>query len=378
MRPVGEIEVMGPVGVDYEGGISAASALSKIKAMSDVRRIKVTLNSPGGSAFDGVAIYNALKDSGKPVDVHVIGLAASAASIIAMAGDTVTMHEGAMMMIHRAWVLSVGDANTMRDTAAKLEKLDGEMAGIYAGKSGRKADEMLEMMSEETWFNGDDAIEAGLATERKGKRDTSALKQAAAMLASLNFPFLKTPETLRAMMPAASAKSKEEAPIMSDTPETTPATPAAPAAPVTNEPAKAPETPKAPEAPAITPEAVSAAANTAIKAERERVSAIMATAKALDLADEAQAHIDSGATPEAAKLAMQDKKIKALQETSPNVTSAPEAVNVGAVKAFEDAVAENVKAGMKPSEAVKACIKADPKRHAAYIAAANAGRAKKS
>jgi ATP-dependent Clp protease protease subunit len=98
--------------------------------------IKLRINSPGGDVFHGYAIYNMIV--AHPADVHVVidGLAASAASFIAMAGTTISMAETSMLMIHNAWGIVVGDRNDMLETAAVMEKIDGQLAAIYASKCG--------------------------------------------------------------------------------------------------------------------------------------------------------------------------------------------------------------------------------------------------
>jgi ATP-dependent Clp protease protease subunit len=124
--------------------------------------ITLRINSPGGDVFDGLAIYNALRARTAPVNVVVDGLAASAASFIAMAGTTLSMAEQSMMMIHNAWGIVIGDRNDMLDMAAVMEKIDGQLAAIYAAKCGKTADEIGTMMDSETWFTADEAKDASL------------------------------------------------------------------------------------------------------------------------------------------------------------------------------------------------------------------------
>lgn len=126
--------------------------------------ITLRINSPGGDVFDGMAIYNALKARKSPVNVVVDGLAASAASFIAMAGDTIQMNEASMLMVHRAWGLAVGNAKDMTDTAAVLEKIDGQLADIYAARVGKSAADMMAVMQAETWLTSSEAVAGGFAT----------------------------------------------------------------------------------------------------------------------------------------------------------------------------------------------------------------------
>lgn len=127
--------------------------------------IKLRINSPGGDVFHGYAIYNQLL--AHPSDVHVVieGLAASAASFIAMAGTTISMAETSMLMIHNAWGIVVGDRNDMLETAAVMEKIDGQLAAIYATKSGKAAGDVSALMDSETWFTSNEAKTAGLCDE---------------------------------------------------------------------------------------------------------------------------------------------------------------------------------------------------------------------
>lgn len=127
--------------------------------------IKLRINSPGGDVFHGYAIYNMLV--AYPADVHVVidGLAASAASFIAMAGTTISMAETSMLMIHNAWGIVVGDRNDMLETAAVMEKIDGQLAAIYATKSGKQAPDVSAMMDAETWFTSNEAKIAGLCDD---------------------------------------------------------------------------------------------------------------------------------------------------------------------------------------------------------------------
>ncbi len=368
MRPVGEIEILDFIGADFWGdGITAKTITAAIKGMGDVRRIQVTINSAGGDVFEGLAIYNALKESGKPIDVRVSGLAASSASMIAMAGDTITMLEGALMMVHRASGAAYGNAETMMDLAGTLEKVDGEMAGIYARRSGMDEARCLAMMTEETWLNGAECVECGLATERKGARDEKALRAAAVMLADprIKSLFSKTPEQQALRLAAMADTSKKEAPVMEpkETKEQAQETPETPAAP-----------PAAPETPKASIEQISAARGEGAKAERERSKAILALAKEYGFEAEADKLIDSDKTLDQVRMDLQDKRIKALEaaKTPSDAPAGPDnAGDADAVQAFEGAVAEKVKAGMSRADAIRATVKEDGKRHAAYIAAKN-------
>jgi ATP-dependent Clp protease, protease subunit len=124
--------------------------------------LTLRINSPGGDVFDGYAIYNMLRARTAPVSVVIDGLAASAASFIAMAGKTITMGEPSMLMIHNSWGLCIGDRNDMLDTAAIQEKIDGQIAAIYATKCGKPVADMAAAMDSETWYTSTEAKVAGL------------------------------------------------------------------------------------------------------------------------------------------------------------------------------------------------------------------------
>lgn len=125
--------------------------------------VQVNINSPGGDVFEGLAIYNLLREYKGAVTVNVLGLAASAASFIAMAGDEVRIARAGFLMIHNCWVMAVGNRNDLRDVAETLEPFDRAMADIYAARTGQSQDAMLALMDTETWVGGSDAIEAGFA-----------------------------------------------------------------------------------------------------------------------------------------------------------------------------------------------------------------------
>jgi ATP-dependent Clp protease protease subunit len=129
------------------------------------KSIEVHLNSPGGDAFAGVAIYNLLKAQSKPVAVIVDGLAASAASIVAMAGDTITMNTGSVMMIHNAMSMAFGAADDLRKTADTLDTVTSSIADIYVAKTGLDKAKVLDMQAEETWMNATEAVDKGFATK---------------------------------------------------------------------------------------------------------------------------------------------------------------------------------------------------------------------
>lgn len=142
-------------------GVSAKGFLAELGALPDGVPIDLRLNSPGGSVFDAVAIYNALKRHEGTITVWIDGIAASAASYIAMAGDEIVMPENAFLMIHDPSGLVMGTAEDMRSTAQALDKVKGSLIQGYAAKSGKSDDDIAVLMAAETWLDAKDALDLG-------------------------------------------------------------------------------------------------------------------------------------------------------------------------------------------------------------------------
>ena len=145
-------------------GVSAKGFLAELGALPDRVPIDLRLNSPGGSVFDAVAIYNALQRHDGTITVWIDGIAASAASYVAMAGDEIVMPENAFLMIHDPSGIVMGTAADMREMAGTMDKIAGSMIRGYAARSGRSEEEIAALMAAETWFDAEAAITAGLAT----------------------------------------------------------------------------------------------------------------------------------------------------------------------------------------------------------------------
>jgi ATP-dependent Clp protease protease subunit len=144
-------------------GVSAKGFLMELGALPDGTPVDLRLNSPGGSVFDAVAIHNAIKRHEGTVTVWIDGIAASAASYIAMAGDEIVMPENAFLMIHDPAGLVMGTAEDMRVMAEALDKVKGSLVSGYAAKSGRTPEEVSALMAAETWFDASDAVAQGFA-----------------------------------------------------------------------------------------------------------------------------------------------------------------------------------------------------------------------
>ncbi len=150
--------------IDDWYGVSAQSVVDQIRNL-DASEINVRLNSRGGMVFEGIAIYNALRLHKASIHVTIEGLAASIASVIAMAGDTVTIAENAMMMIHNPYGWAQGDAEAMRKTADIMDKIADSIAVSYTARTGKSLEEMKALMESESWFTATEALELGLVDQ---------------------------------------------------------------------------------------------------------------------------------------------------------------------------------------------------------------------
>lgn len=170
-----EVLIYDPIGADWFGnGVTAKRFRDDLEAMGDVAEITVRINSPGGEVFDGLSIYNTLKEHPAKVTVHIDGLAASIASVIAMAGDRIVMGEGAMFMVHSPWTVAMGNADNMRATADMLDKVEVGLVDAYVSRTGKTRAAVQKWMEGETWFTRDEAIAEGLATEAAGEASVAA------------------------------------------------------------------------------------------------------------------------------------------------------------------------------------------------------------
>lgn len=151
------------IGEDFwSDGITAKSVTRQLRAIGD-RPVEVQINSPGGDMFEGIAIYNVLREHPQEVTIKVMGMAASAASIIAMAGDRVEIGAASFLMIHNCWVLAIGNRHDMAEVSEWLAPFDRAMAEVYAARSGRSVDECAAWMDAETYMSGSVALERGFA-----------------------------------------------------------------------------------------------------------------------------------------------------------------------------------------------------------------------
>ncbi|MEC0385535.1 Clp protease ClpP [Bacillus velezensis] len=186
---------------------SATSFKKDLDALGDLSTINLHLNSPGGSVFDGVAISSMLKQHKATVNVYIDGIAASIASVIAMAGDTIFMPSNSMMMVHNPLTLVWGNAQEMRKQADVLDKISESMKLSYLERAGEKLDkETLDnLMDNETWLSAHEAVSYGLADE------VIASNQVAASVSDELFAkYHNVPSALKAQNTGKSSETKKE------------------------------------------------------------------------------------------------------------------------------------------------------------------------
>lgn len=159
------ISIMDVIGQDWTGqGITANRVTGALRAIGN-KPVTVEINSPGGDFFEGLAIYNALREHPNDVTVKVLGVAASAAAVIAMAGDTIMVPRAGFLMIHNVWVVAIGNKDDLRAVADGLEPFDAVAAEIFAARSGLDTKQVEKMLDAETWIGGTEAVDLGMADE---------------------------------------------------------------------------------------------------------------------------------------------------------------------------------------------------------------------
>ena len=186
------LDLYDSIGFDFwtGEGMTPKRLAEQLDALKPFDRLTVRVNSPGGDVFDGMTIYNILRRQEATVAVEIEGLAASAASFIIQAASPgeIAVNEASMLMIHRAWGVGMGNFQDMLDLAGVLEKLDGQIAGIYSARSKRKVDTWLGLMDSETWFTGAEAVDAKLADKVIPAKRAAALADPSALNAYRNVP----------------------------------------------------------------------------------------------------------------------------------------------------------------------------------------------
>ncbi|HFQ8224136.1 TPA: head maturation protease, ClpP-related [Citrobacter freundii] len=208
------ISIFDVIGKDYwDEGVTAKRISGALRSLNGAD-VTVNINSPGGDMFEGLAIYNLLREYQGKVTVKVLGIAASAASIIAMAGDDIQIGRGAFLMIHNCWVIAVGNRHDFAELAVSLEPFDKAMADIYAARSGLEMAMVQKLMDAESYIGGSDAVEKGLADSLLSadavsdgdESPAAALRKLDALLAKTNTPRSERRKLIKALsggMPGA-------------------------------------------------------------------------------------------------------------------------------------------------------------------------------
>lgn len=158
----GEITLYGVIGDPYDG-ISAAQFMTDLRKLDGAATLNIHINSPGGIVSEGRAIFNRLKSHAGRKIVHVDSEASSIAALIAMAGDEIRMLEGAVMLVHRAWGVTIGNANVHRDRIRDLEIIDKAQVETYAVRTKMKPDAIIKLMDEDRYMDAEEAVRLGFA-----------------------------------------------------------------------------------------------------------------------------------------------------------------------------------------------------------------------
>lgn len=173
---VGELLLYGDISSSTWWGdeVTPKDFNADLNALGDISILNIYINSGGGDVFAGQAIYSMLKRHPAQKNVYIDGLAASIASVIAMAGDTVYMPKNAMLMIHKAWTMAIGNANDLRKLADDMDKIDQSILTTYQEKTGLDPEKITEMVDAETWLTAEEAVELGFADEIEESKQIAA------------------------------------------------------------------------------------------------------------------------------------------------------------------------------------------------------------
>jgi len=187
---------------DEWGVMSAKGLINKIKALGNIKNITLRINSIGGDVFQAQAMYNYLKSHPANITVRIDGLAASAASVVAMAGNKIIMPSNALIMIHNPAGGVYGEAEDMRDTAEILDKIRDTIANVYVAKTGLEREKVIAMMDAETWLDANEAHELKFCDEVEESVTVTAMAVKGGTIFRSGFGFTRADEYLTAKMPA--------------------------------------------------------------------------------------------------------------------------------------------------------------------------------
>ena len=213
----GILDIDGEI-VAEEGWFTEGAVVAKgfRQRLAQYRNVTVRINSPGGDVMAGAEIYSALKEHSLNghgrVRVEITALAASAASVIAMAGDEIAMYPTSYMMIHNPWSIVVGDAKEMRKTARTLDVISEGLINAYQQRTGKSRDELKRMLENETWMSAGTAVEQGFADEVIGVAGQDAAPIAACLMSSREHGIREILDKYGAMIRAEETEPEEEKP----------------------------------------------------------------------------------------------------------------------------------------------------------------------
>jgi ATP-dependent protease ClpP protease subunit len=194
----GEIDIYGVVGGDwFGGGITQQMVADALRGMGSVSSIDININSPGGDVFEGRGIYNLLKASKATKNIYVVAEASSAASLIAMAGDKITMLEGSLMMIHRASGLAMGNVDDILRFAELLKTIDQTLVETYVSRTGNTEGDVRAWLDAETWMTAAEAKDRGFADVAETGQKAAAMAQTPMALDRARLGFKNMPAALR-------------------------------------------------------------------------------------------------------------------------------------------------------------------------------------
>lgn len=196
----GELMLYGEIASSswYGDEVTPKQFKSDLEALGEIKNLNIFINSGGGDVFASQAIHSMLARHTAYKTVYIDGLAASGASVIAMAGDNIIMPSNAMLMIHNAWTFAMGNKDELRKIAESMEKIDGTLVEVYANKTGLDPDEIKSMLDAETWLTAEEAKEKGFANEIEHEKKLAAsIKGGFLMLGNQQFDlsrYAKVPE----------------------------------------------------------------------------------------------------------------------------------------------------------------------------------------
>lgn len=301
-----KILIYGTIGSSlFSTGVSASEVIAQLDE-DEADPVALYVNSGGGDVFEGIAIHNALKRHQGRVTVYIDGLAASAASVIAMAGDEIVMPENTMMMVHNPWTMAIGGADDLRKTADILDQTRDAIVTAYRDKTGMDEDELRTLLDDETWLSAKDAVAFGFADRLEAPLEE---EEAVAAFASIDLSQMKkVPQAIMSMAQRATTKAANAAAHEGDS--------------MTEKQQKA-----ASPATSIDLDAVKAEA---MKAERERSGAILAEATRVGLnRDTVDAIVAKGLHVEASRGLIIDAIAEQQQKGRPVISGVHSAITNG-------------------------------------------------